>query len=273
MRNCVDERMIASDRYPSDQETLIDSQHNGHSKISRDSFQVHDSDEFYRRVRNACRFLGKTLWLLIIFSTFNGFFLYLYSFFPSSVQVSKEIPVVLSSSKKMGSFNEPQKEEIFISQKFNKKDGIKNNILPNVIMPSDDLRNFFPLTIVSTVISQIPAKDTPEITRGQIEPIEHFFVPVTSEKKSTVPLPKGRALLQLGSFQRMGDAERAWSQLTHRHGELLGGISHAVVPVDLGMRGTWYRVYAGPYDDVQRALSICYTLKKISENCLFSLKK
>ncbi|KAF0142067.1 MAG: hypothetical protein FD153_657, partial [Rhodospirillaceae bacterium] len=82
----------------------------------------------------------------------------------------------------------------------------------------------------------------------------------------------GGARLQLGSFKNREDAEKAWSQLAIRHSDLLGGASHVVVQVDLGEKGIWHRIYAGPYGDVQAALSTCEALRQRSVGCIFARK-
>ena len=61
--------------------------------------------------------------------------------------------------------------------------------------------------------------------------------------------------------------EHGRSQLTHRHGDLLGDIPHAVVQVDLGVKGICYRVYAGPYGDLQRAMLVKNALKGYHSHC------
>ena len=80
----------------------------------------------------------------------------------------------------------------------------------------------------------------------------------------------GGARGQLGSFKSIPDAEKAWSQLLARHGDLFKNVPHTVTQVDLGAKGVWYRIYVGPYGDGQAALSLCDTLKQRNVGCLFA---
>lgn len=83
---------------------------------------------------------------------------------------------------------------------------------------------------------------------------------------------EGEAHLQLGSFTNTKDAEKAWLQLVNHHGDLLRGIVHTLAQVDLGAKGSWYRIYAGPYNDRRVALSICHALQQRGVGCIFAHK-
>lgn len=60
---------------------------------------------------------------------------------------------------------------------------------------------------------------------------------LTSEFKA------GSYRVQLGSFRDSHDAQRVQQQLIH------AGFPALIQLVDLGEKGSWYRVYAGPYDN------------------------
>lgn len=76
--------------------------------------------------------------------------------------------------------------------------------------------------------------------------------------------------LQLGSFKSAEDAKKAWSHLTNYYGDLIGDVPHSIVLINLGQKGTWHRVYAGPYQDTKIALSVCDALKKRNVECVFT---
>jgi hypothetical protein len=64
------------------------------------------------------------------------------------------------------------------------------------------------------------------------------------------------------------DAARAeFQRLQKRYPEALGGLGVAYVRVDLGDKGIYYRVQAGPVDEA-RATSICSSLKSQSVGCI-----
>ena len=51
------------------------------------------------------------------------------------------------------------------------------------------------------------------------------------------------------------------------HGDVLGSLRMQPTKVDLGDKGTWYRVQAGPLDEKQ-AHSVCGTLKSRKTDCV-----
>ncbi len=304
-----------------------DSRHYGTLRL-RDSVRdsERDSDRLYDRVRSARRSLGMTLWILSVFTVINGIIWYLYNLFPSSVQVSTEIPVLLAHSETMQmqqddtnglkgprqedkrQINENPSESQESHSESHKTAALREQgpqgpkavmAVPQTPFPMVSARDRNAQTVTTLLpVENIPASSSsrvvlpvmpapaatvaetvdvvsPSATSQEQNAESHGISDTKSASAPAVPLtaampasPASR--LQLGSFQRIGDAERAWSQLTHRHGDLLGGIPHTIVQVDLGVKGTWYRVYAGPYDDVRRALFVCHTLQQRHANCLFS---
>ena len=58
-----------------------------------------------------------------------------------------------------------------------------------------------------------------------------------------------------------------WAKLQAAHGDVLANLRMQPTKVDLGEKGTWYRVQAGPLDEKQ-AHSICGTLKSRKTDCV-----
>lgn len=74
--------------------------------------------------------------------------------------------------------------------------------------------------------------------------------------------------IQIAAYVDKGRAERAWSELLARHEDLLGGLPHRVLTVDLGGEtGVVYRLQAGPMPDAVEAESICNLLKAQNADC------
>jgi hypothetical protein len=74
--------------------------------------------------------------------------------------------------------------------------------------------------------------------------------------------------LQLGAVRDPQAAEREWERIKHRHADLLGGLAYATERVDLGARGVFYRIEAGPFADAERAERDCQELKHRGVSCL-----
>lgn len=76
-----------------------------------------------------------------------------------------------------------------------------------------------------------------------------------------------KAGLHLASYKDRENAERGWKQLLSRNEDVLKGMTHTVEPVDLGDRGTFYRLVAGPVTDRDQAQRMCGTLKTRGAYC------
>jgi hypothetical protein len=77
----------------------------------------------------------------------------------------------------------------------------------------------------------------------------------------------GSFRLQIASVKSEDAARAEFQRLQKRYPEALGGLGVAYVRVDLGDKGIYYRVQAGPVDEA-RATSICSSLKSQSVGCI-----
>jgi len=73
--------------------------------------------------------------------------------------------------------------------------------------------------------------------------------------------------LHLASYRSADQAERGWSQLRRAHSEVLGNLNHTVSRVDLGSKGVFYRLVAGPFASSSEASSACAKLKSRRQFC------
>lgn len=74
--------------------------------------------------------------------------------------------------------------------------------------------------------------------------------------------------VQLGSYRSAADAERAWQRLSTREKPILGAVDPLVARADLGDRGVFYRLQAGPFESVEAARAACARLKQRKLGCL-----
>jgi cell division septation protein DedD len=77
----------------------------------------------------------------------------------------------------------------------------------------------------------------------------------------------GSFRLQIASVKSEDAARAEFQRLQKRYPDALGGLGVAYVRVDLGDKGIYYRVQAGPVDEA-RATSICSSLKSQSVGCI-----
>ncbi|HEX9703511.1 MAG TPA: tetratricopeptide repeat protein [Rhodospirillales bacterium] len=83
------------------------------------------------------------------------------------------------------------------------------------------------------------------------------------KKASSGPKPG----VHLASYRSKQQADRGWEQIQKAHKAILEGLEHEVVKVNLGRKGTYYRLKAGPLDDQNAAKEMCRKLKARRQFC------
>lgn len=78
----------------------------------------------------------------------------------------------------------------------------------------------------------------------------------------------GAYRIQLGAFRSPTKAQKRWRGLKRRHRSLLGRLNMVIERVDLGPRGIFYRLQAGPIRSERSARGLCRTLGKRKINCI-----
>ncbi len=79
--------------------------------------------------------------------------------------------------------------------------------------------------------------------------------------------PTGGWRVQIASVKNEDVAKSTWARLQSAHGDVLANLRMQAVRVDLGDKGVWYRVQAGPLDEKQ-AHNICGALKGRRADCV-----
>jgi hypothetical protein len=85
---------------------------------------------------------------------------------------------------------------------------------------------------------------------------------------SVAPAAGGSYFVQLAALRSEQEARSAWDRFKKANPDLLGRLSVAVRAADLGARGTYYRVQAGPFADNGAAQDLCDKLKSRNQGCL-----
>jgi hypothetical protein len=81
------------------------------------------------------------------------------------------------------------------------------------------------------------------------------------------PAVGGGYRIQLASERSEDTAKATWARLQKSHGDVLGGLRMQPARADLGDKGIWYRVLAGPLDEKQ-AKDTCGRLKTRNVACM-----
>jgi hypothetical protein len=87
----------------------------------------------------------------------------------------------------------------------------------------------------------------------------------TPAPAQTASIPPGSSRVQLGAVRSADAAKKEWTRLQNANKDLLGGLTVNVVTANLGERGTFYRIQAGPVSD---AADLCAKLKARNVGCI-----
>jgi cell division septation protein DedD len=74
--------------------------------------------------------------------------------------------------------------------------------------------------------------------------------------------------IQLASVKSDALARQQWGRLQKAHSDLLGDMRLTVQQADLGTKGTYYRIQAGPLPDRTTAEDVCAELKSAKQPCI-----
>lgn len=88
-------------------------------------------------------------------------------------------------------------------------------------------------------------------------------IPITTQDPAS-----GKFLIQVGAFRDRAGADAGWARMRKRHGTLLSGLEPDIARADLGAKGVFYRLRAGPLGDKSSADRLCSSLKELKVGCL-----
>jgi cell division septation protein DedD len=126
-----------------------------------------------------------------------------------------------------------------------------------------------PATASSTPASP-PAPSPASIPQAQ----QSAAVPPAKPPPAQAAPPKTAATgaagtrLQLGSVRSEDAARQEWERIKRKNADLLGALSATPIRADLGDKGIYYRILAGPVADQAAAERICSELKQRSVGCI-----
>jgi len=95
--------------------------------------------------------------------------------------------------------------------------------------------------------------------------------PAPEPMKRAAAAGSGTYQVQLAAMRSEADARAAWRRALAANKELLSGLSEEVVRADLGAKGVYYRLRAGPLD-AAAAKTLCAELVKRKQVCIVARK-
>ncbi len=90
----------------------------------------------------------------------------------------------------------------------------------------------------------------------------------TVEKKAKPKKPS--TAVHLASYRSIKQAEQGWARIKRSHRSILGKLQHEVSKVNLGKKGVYYRLKAGPFKNLASAKRACGKLKRRRQFCELS---
>jgi len=132
---------------------------------------------------------------------------------------------------------------------------------PEQLLPPPEM----PLDKAAPETPAAPAAPKPEAV---VKPAPQPEPQAASEPAAAPTAAAAGYLLQLGAFRSKEAALQGWRVLQKKHGVLLNLLTSDVQAVDLGDKGTFFRLRAGPFDSRAAALKRCAALKAQKGDCL-----
>ncbi len=82
----------------------------------------------------------------------------------------------------------------------------------------------------------------------------------------------GQTRIQLVAMRDAESAVAAWQKLKQQHAKTLGGLSPIFERADLGAKGVYHRVQAGPFADRAAAAATCAALEAAKQDCVVVIR-
>jgi cell division protein FtsN len=112
------------------------------------------------------------------------------------------------------------------------------------------------------IVDLLPPKTTTPAPKPTKAPPPVKVPATTLDKKSA------KFLIQIGAFRDRAGADAGWARLRKRHGTMLTGLEPDIMRADLGAKGVFYRLRAGPLGDKASADKLCTQMKEKKIGCL-----
>jgi cell division septation protein DedD len=112
-----------------------------------------------------------------------------------------------------------------------------------------------------------PAITQPEQSAG-LPPANPHPAPSKPPEAASQPGTAGGVRLQLGAVRSEGVAREEWARIKRSNPDLLGRLTAVAIRADLGDKGVYYRIQAGPVGDPATAERLCGELRQRHLACI-----
>ena len=126
-----------------------------------------------------------------------------------------------------------------------------------------------PAAAAAPSVPDAPAATAPATSAE--EPAEVATLPASTPPATPAPAAPaagGKWRIQLASVKSEGAAKQEWSRMQQAHPDLLGDMRLTVQRADLGTKGVYFRLQAGPLPNRTTAEDVCAELKSSQQPCI-----
>lgn len=117
-----------------------------------------------------------------------------------------------------------------------------------------------PQAAPQVALNPAPTPAPAQTSTGQAPAAQTQTARVPPQNNGVAGTPKG-VHIWLASMKSSDEAEDHWKEVKDQHASVLGGLSPLFTKVDLGTRGTYYRVMVGPIDNRDLAQNLCQQMR------------
>jgi cell division septation protein DedD len=113
-----------------------------------------------------------------------------------------------------------------------------------------------------------PVQPAAQATPGKPVPLTPQAAAVAHPATPPAAATTGPLRIQIAATKDEASARAEFARLQKAHADLLGNLTANVVKADLGDKGTFYRIQAGPIADKAQADKLCSQLKPLGIGCI-----
>ena len=136
------------------------------------------------------------------------------------------------------------------------------------VLPQSSEGDFFPGVDIDVYKVVNNERILPNISSVDIKTeMQNIDDPTTINSVSTF-----KYYLQLASFEKKQQAEVLQKQFSNYKEEVFKNLDYKISLVDIKGKGIYFRLLAGPFENIKKATLVCNDIKKINLNC-FPIKE
>jgi SPOR domain len=142
------------------------------------------------------------------------------------------------------------------------------SLKPAVSASTDALPAPAPSTVApgSDTVPAVPAAQPHQ--QAGLPPANPQPAPAKPANAASQPGKAGGVRLQLGAVRSEGVAREEWARIKRSNSDLLGHLTAVAIRADLGDKGVYYRIQAGPVGDPVTAAQLCGELRERHLACI-----